>query len=100
MNCSVLDALFALLALAILLAGGNIASAQSPDPSKPKRSMAALMAEGYEIQDIRLFPDKIWMKKPGGEGIPFICDRGRINSPAFEAYRAKRYDDISCLPTH
>jgi hypothetical protein len=76
------------------------AFAQTPDPTKPPRSMASLMAEGYEISDIRIFPDKIWLRKPAGDAIPFICDRGRIGSPAFEAYRTKRYDDISCLPTH
>ena len=72
--------------------------AQTPSNSKPARSMASLIAEGYEISDVRVFPDKIWMRKPGGEAMAFICDRGRIGSPAFDAYRARRYDEISCSP--
>ena len=88
-GCSVVALLFAAQACA-----------QTPDPSKPPRSMASLMAEGYELSDVRIFPDKLWMRKPGGDGIPFICERGRIGSPAFDAYRNKRYEDISCLPTH
>jgi hypothetical protein len=75
------------------------AHAQTGNTAKPARTMASLMAEGYEISDIRIFPDKIWLRKPGGEALPFICDRGRVGSPAFDAYRAKRYDEISCLPT-
>jgi hypothetical protein len=83
---------------AVLPIGGQ-ALAQA-GPPQLTRSMATLMAEGYEIQDVRLFPDKIWMRKPdaAGGGIPYICDRGRLNSPSFEAYRNRRYDEISCSP--
>ena len=58
--------------------------------------MASLLAEGYETQTVQVFKDKIWMRKPGGEGVAFICDRGRIGSAAFEAYRNRNYDQISC----
>jgi hypothetical protein len=85
---------FALCALAAFAA-----QAQTPANAPAKtRSMASLIADGYEMSDIRVFPDKIWMRKPGGETMAFICDRGRIGSPAFDAYRAKRYDEISCSP--
>jgi hypothetical protein len=83
------------------MTGGEALAQAGPNPSaQHTRSMAVLMAEGYEMQDVRLFPDKIWMRKPdsAGGGIPYICDRGRLNSPAFEAYRNRRYDEISCAP--
>jgi hypothetical protein len=72
------------------------AQASAVAQPKPPRTMAALMAEGYEMQDIRMFPDKIWMRKPGGEAVAYICDRGRIGSPAFDAYRNRKYEEISC----
>lgn len=65
---------------------------------KPPQTMASLLAEGYEMQDVRLFPDKIWMRKPAGGAMPFICDRGRIGSAAFDAYRNRKYEEISCSP--
>jgi hypothetical protein len=58
--------------------------------------MAALMAEGYEPQTVQVFKDKIWMRRPGGESLAFICDRGRIGSAAFDAYRNRQYEQISC----
>jgi hypothetical protein len=64
---------------------------------EPPKTMASLLAEGYEMQDIRMFPDKIWMRK-SGEAVAYICDRGRIGSPAFEAYRNRKYAEISCSP--
>ena len=84
-----------------MLACVNKANAQAgavtPSPP-PVRTLASLLAEGYEMQAVRLFPDKIWFRKPSGEGVAFICDRGRIGSAAFEAYRNRRYDEISCSP--
>jgi hypothetical protein len=76
------------------------ARAQTGVQTKPPRTMASLMAEGYVMQDIRIFPDKIWMRKPGVDAMPFICERGRIGSPAFEAYRQRNYDEITCSPAH
>jgi hypothetical protein len=58
--------------------------------------MASLIAEGYEPQTVQLFKDKIWMRKENVGGIAFICDRGRIGSAVFDAYREKKYDEISC----
>lgn len=58
--------------------------------------MAALLAEGYEPQTVQIFKDKIWMRKADGEGYAYICDRGRLGSPTFDAYRDKKYDQISC----
>ena len=84
-----------------MLACVNKADAQTgavaPSPP-PVRTLASLLAEGYEMQAIRVFPDKIWFRKPSGEGVAFICDRGRIGSAAFEAYRNRQYDEISCSP--
>jgi hypothetical protein len=88
------------LALVAVVASASEARAQAdavPQP-KPPKTMASLMAEGYEMQDIRVFPDKIWMRKPGSEPLVFICDRGRIGSPAFDAYRNRQYAEISCSP--
>ena len=87
----------ALLLLALAFGIASEAGAQTAVQPKPSKTMASLMAEGYEMQDVRLFPDKIWMRKPGGE-MPFVCDRGRIGSPAFDAYRNRKYDEISCSP--
>ena len=44
-------------------------------------------AIGYLLKPVR---------KEKLEGIAYICDRGRIGSPAFEAYRKKEYEQISC----
>jgi hypothetical protein len=87
------------LPLAFVIAFVSQTHAQTGEvPGTPTRTMASLLAEGYEMQEVRLFKDKIWMRKPGsGEEIAaFICDRGRIGSPAFDAYREKKYDQISC----
>jgi hypothetical protein len=75
------------------------ARAQAEAPSAPPpRTLASLLTEGYEMQQVRLFKDKIWMRKPGGF-IAFVCDRGGIGSQAFEAYRKGNYDEIVCSPT-
>ena len=90
-----------LLPLAVVIACGREACAQTAaGPSaQPPRTLASLLAEGYEMQELRLFKDKIWMRKPDGRGIvAFICDRGRIGSPAFEAYRNGNYDEVQCSP--
>jgi hypothetical protein len=79
----------------VIVACGSEAHAQT-NAVPASRTLASLMAEGYEAQTVQLFKDKIWMRKPGGEGVIFICDRGRIGSAAFEAYRKKEYDQISC----
>ena len=89
-----------LLLLALMLAGFNEAYAQTSSvaPSPPSRTLASLLAEGYEMQAIRVFPDKIWFRKPSGDGATFICDRGRIGSANFEAYRNRNYDQVPCSP--
>ena len=87
------------LTLAIIALAGDV-HAQTGETSPPAtRTMASLISEGYEMQETRLFKDKIWMRKSGGEGLAFICDRGRIGSAAFDAYREKKYDQVSCSPT-
>jgi hypothetical protein len=89
--------------IVLMLACVNKADAQdgavapSPPPP-PARTLASLLAEGYEMQAIRVFQDKIWFRKPSGEGVTFICDRGRIGSANFEAYRNRNYDQIPCSP--
>jgi hypothetical protein len=87
-----------ILAAVIALASEARAQAGAVAQPAPPKTMASLMAEGYEMQDVRLFPDKIWMRKPAGGAVPFICDRGRIGSTAFDAYRNRKYDEISCSP--
>jgi hypothetical protein len=82
--------------LALVIASAGETQAQTGETSTPAtRTMASLMAEGYEPQTVQIFKDKIWMRKGIGE-IAFICDRGRIGSAAFDAYREKKYDQISC----
>jgi hypothetical protein len=74
--------------------------------SKPSASSAAMVrvaarvvsagwAAAWLMQAV-VFKDKIWMRKESVGGIGYICDRGRLGSAAFEAYREKRYDQISC----
>ena len=46
----------------------------------------------WTAREIAQQPD-VW-KEVGG--LAYICDRGRLGSPAFEAYREKKYDQISC----
>ena len=79
-----------LLWIALMLACVNEAHAQAgaaaPSPP-PARTLASLLAEGYEMQAIRVFPDKIWFRKPSGEGVTFICDRGRIGSARKDSNR-------------
>jgi hypothetical protein len=92
-----------LLWIALMLACVNEANAQTDavapsPPPLPARTLASLLAEGYEMQAIRVFQDKIWFRKPSGEGVTFICDRGRIGSANFEAYRNRNYDQIPCSP--
>lgn len=84
------------LIVVIICASEARAQTGAASPEAPARTMASLLAEGYEMQDVRVFKDKIWMRKPGGEGLAFICDRGRIGSAAFDAYRKKEYDQVQC----
>jgi hypothetical protein len=89
------------LSLALMFPCVNAAYAQTDAvaPSPPSaRTMASLLAEGYEMQAIRVFQDKIWFRKPSGEGGTFICDRGRIGSANFEAYRNRKFDQVPCSP--
>jgi len=89
---------FLLTAMLIACTSEARAQAQAP-PAPPTRTLASLLAEGYEMQELRLFKDKIWMRKPDSGGVVgFICDRGRIGSAAFEAYRNRNYDEILCSP--
>ncbi len=86
---------------AVLMAGANEVRGQNVDtpPIQPSKTMASLLAEGYEMQRVRVFKDQIWLRKPsGGEAVAYICDRGRIGSPAFEAYRSGDYDQVPCSP--
>jgi hypothetical protein len=84
--------------LPLLLATVSISQAAAQpadDPRATTRTMAALLADGYEPATVQVFKDKIWMRKDVG-GLAYICDRGRLGSTAFDAYREKRYDQISC----
>jgi hypothetical protein len=90
-----------LLSLALVIASAGVAQAQTGKASAPAtRTMASLLSEGYETQTVQLFKDKIWMRKPdtGETGMAFICDRGRIGSAAFEAYRNRDYEQVHCSP--
>ena len=90
---------FLLVALLIARTGEALAQTDPAASAQPPRTLASLLSEGYEMQEVRLFKDKIWMRKPGGGGIvTFICDRGRIGSAAFEAYRNRNYDEVLCSP--
>jgi hypothetical protein len=82
--------------VAALIGPAQAQSETRENPNSTTRTMASLLAEGYEPQTVQLFKDKIWMRKDIAGGLAFICDRGRIGSPAFEAYREKKYDQISC----
>jgi hypothetical protein len=89
----------AFLPIFLVIALASPARGQAPsgeNPATATRTMAALMADGYEQQTVQIFKDKIWMRRADGEGLPYICDRGRIGTPAFDAYRDKRYEQISC----
>lgn len=90
-----------LLPLALMLVCFNEAYAQAVPVAQPppSRTLASLLAEGYEMEAIRVFQDKIWLRKPSGQGGAFICDRGRIGSANFEAYRNRNYDQVPCLPS-
>jgi len=66
------------------------------NPQAAPRTIAALTAEESGQQTVQIFKDKIWMRKDIAGGLAFICDRGRIGSLAFDAYREKRYDQITC----
>ena len=88
-----------LFPLALVIASAGVAQAQTGKASpQTTRTMASLLSEGYETQTVQLFKDKIWMRKPSTteEGIAFICDRGRIGSAAFEAYRNRNYEQVHC----
>jgi hypothetical protein len=89
-----------LLPLAFVIACESAARADAIAPVQSHRTMSSLLSEGYEMQEVRVFKDKIWMRKPGGgeEVTAFICDRGRIGSAAFEAYRSRNYDQVPCSP--
>jgi hypothetical protein len=87
-----------ILAVAVLLTcvGGIIGRAALAQSS---RTMASLMAEGYEMQRLRVFKETIWLRKPDGdEKDAYICQRGALSSSTFEAYRNGRYDQVPCSP--
>ena len=75
---------------------GQAAAQPADNPYAATRTMAALLAEGYEPAAVQVFKDKIWMRKETIGGIAYICDRGRLGTPTFDAYREKKYDQISC----
>ena len=90
---------FLLAALLMLYVSDAHAQTDPATSAQPTRTMASLLAEGYEMQEVRLFKDKIWMRKPRSGGVvTYICDRGRIGSDTFEAYRKSNYDEIPCSP--
>lgn len=87
----------AFIVLVLVIAGIGPATAQTAEnPNTQTRTMAALLADGYERALVQLFRDKIWMRRADGGGIAYICDRGQLGSATFEAYRDKKYDQISC----
>ena len=68
------------------------------NPQSATRTMASLIAEGYEPQTVQIFKDKIWMRKDIA-GEPGFHLRPRPHRlPAFDAYRETRYDQITCTP--
>ena len=85
-----------LSALFVIASIGPTQAQTGDNPKITTRTMAALLADGYEPQTVQIFKDKIWMRREDGEGLAYICDRGRLGSPAFDAYREKKYDQISC----
>lgn len=87
-----------LLSLIFMLACVDEGYAQAGAAAPSPRTMASLLADGYEIQTIRVFQDKIWLRKSSGEGGAFICDRGRVGSANFEAYRNRNYNQVPCSP--
>jgi len=89
------------LVAAVLMAGAGEVRGQNVDtpPAQPSRTMASLLAEGYEMQRVRVFKDQIWLRKPsGGEAVAYVCDRGRIGSAVFESYRNGNYEEVPCSP--
>ena len=75
---------------------GQAAAQPADNVHVATRTMAALLAEGYEPAAVQIFKDKIWMRKDTVGGLAYICDRGRLGSTTFDAYREKRYDQIFC----
>ena len=89
------------LVAAVLIACASDVRAQNDHtpPAQPSRTMASLLAEGYEMQRVRVFKDQIWLRKPsGGEAVAYVFDRGRIGSPVFQSYRSGDYEQVPCSP--
>jgi hypothetical protein len=84
------------LTVAMLACGSEARAQTEPVPPQPPYTMASLLADGYVTQTFQVFKDKIWMRKPSGEGLAFVCERGRLGSPVFEAYRNQKYDQVPC----
>jgi hypothetical protein len=89
--------------LSLLLATLSISQAAAQPAGNPRAAsrttMAALLADGFEPAAVQIFKDKIWMRKDTVGGLAYICDRGRLGTATFDAYREKKYDQISCSLT-
>jgi hypothetical protein len=74
-------------------------SAQALAGAQAPRTMASLIAEGYEMQRLRVFKETIWLRKPDGdERDAYICQRGALGSVTFDAYRKGDYEQVLCSP--
>lgn len=87
----------AFIAMLAVIAGiGQAAAQPAENPDSATRTMASLLADGYEPAMAQLFKDKIWMRRGDGQGLAFICDRGRLGTSTFDAYREQKFEQISC----
>src|SRR5438874_7522093 len=66
-------------------------------PELPLRTLASLLAEGYDMQQMRLAKGTIFLRKWSTTyTVTYICNRGPIGSPAFRSYLDRDYDAVSC----
>jgi hypothetical protein len=66
-------------------------------PSPLPGTLAALLAEGYEIIHI-VVPrgGTIILRKTGSYTPTYICDRGPLGSPVDESFMTCKYDQVPC----